>query len=106
MTHPLHTASLQIFKWEERKAWSELLAAFLEEFGSSESVSLTLLTHPYHGQADFASQMHAWATQTLGVPGTVHILPSRIPPSIILTLYSGFWTSKAWSFESAQAGQK
>lgn len=61
---------LQVFKWEERKAWDVLLAAFLEEFGSSDHVSLTLLTHPFHGKPDFATQMHAWATDKLGVPGT------------------------------------
>ena len=59
----------QVFKWEERKGWDVLVSAFLEEFSSAELVSLTLLTHPYHGDPDFAAQMHRWATEALGVPG-------------------------------------
>ncbi len=59
----------QVFKWEERKGWDVLLSAFLEEFSSAEPVLLTLLTHPYHGDGDFAARMHAWATETFGVPG-------------------------------------
>ena len=65
---PAHSL-LQVFKWEERKGWDVLLSAFLEEFSSAEAVSLTLLTHPYHGDPDFAAQMHRWATEALGVPG-------------------------------------
>ena len=59
----------QVFKWEERKGWDVLLSAFLEEFSSAEPVSLTLLTHPFHGDGNFAAQMHNWATETFGVPG-------------------------------------
>ena len=63
-----------MFKWEERKGWDVLLSAFLEEFSSAEPVSLTLLTHPYHGDGDFSARMHAWATETFGVPGARIVL--------------------------------
>jgi hypothetical protein len=71
----------QIFKWEERKAWDVLLAAYLEEFapasasraaGAQTPVALYLLTQPYHSSSDFASKMHAWARQALGVAGELH----------------------------------
>jgi len=35
---------LSIFKWEQRKAWSVLLDAFLSEFDAADSVSLHILT--------------------------------------------------------------
>jgi len=73
--------SLQVFKWEERKGWDVLLAAYLEEFaaaspfggGGSEAppVALYLLTQPYHSTSDFATKMHAWATENLGVLGAL-----------------------------------
>lgn len=72
---------MQVFKWEERKAWDVLLTAFLQEFGSSERVSLTLLTHPFHGESDFASQMHAWATEKLNISGTDQLY-TRLPSTL------------------------
>ena len=68
-----------MFKWEERKAWDVLLSAFLEEFGASERVSLTLLTHPFHGDSNFADQMHAWAADKLRIAGRLHLKYSPIP---------------------------
>lgn len=70
--------ALQIFKWEERKAWDVLLAAYLEEFaavtasgapGTDAPVALYLLTQPYHSSSDFASKMHAWAHDVLEITG-------------------------------------
>lgn len=69
---------LQIFKWEERKAWDVLLAAYLEEFaaviasgvpGADGPVALYLLTQPYHSSSDFASKMHTWAHDVLSIAG-------------------------------------
>lgn len=69
---------LQIFKWEERKAWDVLLAAYLEEFaavtasgvpGADGLVALYLLTQPYHSSSDFASKMHTWAHNVLRIAG-------------------------------------
>lgn len=61
---------LSIFKWEERKAWSVLLRAYLEEFSAAERVLLLLLTKPFHQEgADFKQEMRAWAQGNLtGLP--------------------------------------
>jgi hypothetical protein len=70
--------NLQIFKWEERKAWDVLLTAYLEEFagvsassvaGATAPIALYLLTQPYHSSSAFASKMHAWAHSVLGITG-------------------------------------
>lgn len=39
---------LSIFKWEERKAWRQLLGAFLSEFAEDEPVLLWIKTSSFH----------------------------------------------------------
>jgi hypothetical protein len=80
------SCNLQIFKWEERKAWDVLLTAYLEEFAGDSAVSVTgahapialyLLTQPYHSSSAFASKMHAWAHSVLGITGERHFCALR-----------------------------
>ena len=50
-----------VFKWERRKGWDLLLAAYLEEFSASEDVALVLVTQPFHSTDDFPGEMRGWA---------------------------------------------
>eukprot|EP00873_Tetraselmis_striata_P023049 jgi/Tetstr1/443313/TSEL_031328.t1 len=85
---------LSVFKWEERKAWSVLLRAFLEEFRGSEAVALQLLTKPYHSSTDFAGQMRAWAAEQPGLPvmedaPAVYVETRHVPQRDLPALYAG-----------------
>eukprot|EP00873_Tetraselmis_striata_P013579 jgi/Tetstr1/433843/TSEL_023028.t2 len=85
---------LSVFKWEERKAWSVLLRAFLEEFRDSEAVALQLLTKPYHSSTDFAGQMRAWAAEQPGLPvmedaPAVYVETRHVPQRDLPALYAG-----------------
>jgi hypothetical protein len=40
---------LSVFKWEARKGWRELVAAFQKAFTSSDPVELIILTKPFFG---------------------------------------------------------
>ena len=76
---------LSVFKWEERKGWRVLLAAFLAEFETEPLVSLVILTAGYH-QNDEAirdnldeyllSNGHAYA---------VSVVPLRLPTATLAT---------------------
>ncbi|CAN8270083.1 unnamed protein product [Cochlearia groenlandica] len=48
---------LSVFKWEQRKGWDVLLKAYLGEFSGKDSVSLFLLTNPYHSDSDFGNKI-------------------------------------------------
>jgi hypothetical protein len=83
---------LQIFKWEERKAWDVLLTAFLEEFATASAsgdpgvatpVALYLLTQPYHSSSDFARKMHTWAHGALGVTSKPQIPRCLAVPQLL-----------------------
>jgi hypothetical protein len=43
---------LSVFKWEERKGWSFLLDAFLNEFTVADRTALYILSRPYMGVSD------------------------------------------------------
>ncbi|KAK9791576.1 hypothetical protein WJX73_010077 [Symbiochloris irregularis] len=84
---------LSLFKWEARKAWDVLLASFLAEFTARDHVELYMLTHPFHGEADFERQAQAWAQgQGLhaGVKGwpTVQVITEHIPQENLPRLYA------------------
>ena len=40
---------LSVFAWQQRKGWDLLLAAFIEQFGSDEDVSLVVKASPFAG---------------------------------------------------------
>ncbi|KAL9247920.1 hypothetical protein vseg_021297 [Gypsophila vaccaria] len=48
---------LSIFKWEYRKGWDVLLKSYLMEFSLADSVSLYLLTNPYHTDNNFSNKI-------------------------------------------------
>ncbi|KAK9691556.1 hypothetical protein RND81_09G204200 [Saponaria officinalis] len=48
---------LSIFKWEYRKGWDVLLKAYLTEFCRTDSVTLYLLTNPYHTDVNFSNKI-------------------------------------------------
>lgn len=48
---------LSVFKWEYRKGWDVLLQSYLKEFNSLDSVSLYLLTNPYHSDSNFDNKI-------------------------------------------------
>uniref|UniRef100_A0A7S1X2G1 Glycosyl transferase family 1 domain-containing protein n=1 Tax=Tetraselmis chuii TaxID=63592 RepID=A0A7S1X2G1_9CHLO len=88
---------LSIFKWEERKAWSALLKAFIQEFSALDSVSLVLLTKPYHSSDDFATQMRSWAANHSVIDGEravedyprVYVETAHIPQDELPAVYLG-----------------
>lgn len=59
--------AVQIFKWELRKGWDALLAAYLGCFSASDNVALYMKTSPYHSDSNFAQHMQQWALQHLQV---------------------------------------
>ena len=48
---------MSIFKWEYRKGWDVLLKSYLTEFSQADSVTLYLLTNPYHTETDFSNKI-------------------------------------------------
>ncbi|KAF5830871.1 hypothetical protein DUNSADRAFT_13931 [Dunaliella salina] len=52
---------LSTFKWEARKGWDVLLAAYLQEFTSQDNVELYIITKPFMSGSNFKQQMLAWA---------------------------------------------
>ena len=48
LVRPSTTVYLSVFKWETRKGWDLLLAAFFAEFGEQDDVILLLRTKPEH----------------------------------------------------------
>ena len=45
---PPTTVFLSVFKWEERKNWKALIAAYVAAFGANENVTLLIVTSGYH----------------------------------------------------------
>ena len=58
---------LSIFKWEQRKGWDALLAAYFAEFRADDHVELVLKTRPFHSDGDFVSIIDAFAAER-GLP--------------------------------------
>jgi glycosyltransferase involved in cell wall biosynthesis len=91
---------LSIFKFEERKAWTVLLEAFLREFAQEEStagdqeVALYILTAAYHSAADFQERidtfldMLAWDARPKHLP-PVRLIQSGVPSDRMPALYDG-----------------
>ncbi|KAL1495796.1 hypothetical protein AB1Y20_016657 [Prymnesium parvum] len=52
---------LSMFKWEARKGWDVLLAAYFAEFSPSEPVELLLKTTPFHSPSNFDQLIAEWA---------------------------------------------
>ena len=59
------TLLLQIFKWELRKGWDVLLAAYLGQFTAADNVALYMKTSPYHSDSNFGDHMRKWAAEHL-----------------------------------------
>lgn len=62
---------MQIFKWELRKGWDVLLAAFLSQFTAADNVALYMKTSPYHSDSNFGSHMRTWAAEHLQASDSV-----------------------------------
>lgn len=58
-------AFLSIFKWELRKGWDVLLAAYLGQFTAADNVALYMKTSPYHSDSNFGDHMRKWAAEHL-----------------------------------------
>eukprot|EP00455_Lapot_gusevi_P039883 TRINITY_DN4488_c0_g4_i3.p1 TRINITY_DN4488_c0_g4~~TRINITY_DN4488_c0_g4_i3.p1 ORF type:complete len:1638 (+),score=410.79 TRINITY_DN4488_c0_g4_i3:94-5007(+) len=43
---------LSVFKFEERKGWKELIAAYFQEFSAADDVTLCIHTYVYQGEGD------------------------------------------------------
>ena len=85
---------VSVFKWERRKGWDALLAAYLAEFRATEDVALVLVTQPFHSAADFPEQMRAWArAQGVGDEEArrspaVYVTSERVPEESLPGLYA------------------
>ncbi len=87
---------LQIFKWELRKGWDVLLAAFLGQFTSADNVALYMKTSPYHSDSNFGDHMKKWATEHLEASGnvsmnnlpTVYVIDENMPQERLRRLYA------------------
>ena len=80
---------LSVFKWERRKGWDALLAAYFAEFGADEAVELLLKTRPFHSDDDFDEKIDAFATER-GLGATrpaVRVLDSELPLELLPRLY-------------------
>jgi hypothetical protein len=55
------------FKWEMRKGWDILLAAYLQEFTSDDNVELYILTKPFLAGSNFQGDMRTWARHHLNI---------------------------------------
>ena len=61
-------AFVSTFKWEMRKGWDVLLAAYLQEFSSEDDVELFILTKPFANSGDdFVGSMQTWASEHLNM---------------------------------------
>ena len=80
---------LSVFKWERRKGWDALLAAYFAEFGADEPVELVLKTKPFHSDADFDEQIAAFAAAR-GLPAerpAVRVMGSELDHAELPRLY-------------------
>lgn len=70
---------LSVFKWEARKGWDVLLAAFLSEFGAGEHVELHIVTHEFSTRVDdFRASVRGAVAKLLNVSdadGSLDALP-------------------------------
>lgn len=57
---------LSVFKWEARKAWDVLVAAYLTQFTAADAAVLLLLTNPYHSDRDFDAKVRRPITSRHG----------------------------------------
>jgi len=82
-----------VFKWEKRKGWDLLLAAYLEEFSASEDVVLVLVTQPFHSTEDFPGEMRSWAQdrghkKAQAHEPAVYVTGERVPDESLPGLYT------------------
>jgi glycosyltransferase involved in cell wall biosynthesis len=61
---------LSIFKWEERKGWSILLEAYLQEFTVLDPVLLCIKTEAYHEESGSWQQVRDLQLRLMGQPYT------------------------------------
>ncbi|KAJ1621952.1 hypothetical protein T492DRAFT_1065749 [Pavlovales sp. CCMP2436] len=81
---------LSVFKWEARKGWDVLLAAFLREFHADEGVELVLKTSRFHSDASIQQRVASF-TRELGLAegsaAPVHVLELELALSELPRLY-------------------
>ena len=66
LPHRPRFAFLSVFKWEKRKGWDALFAAFLREFTASEDVALFLRVSTDDGnKQELADALHAGSAASL-----------------------------------------
>ena len=58
---------LSVFKWEQRKGWDALLAAYYAEFKPEERVELVLKTRAFHSSDDFEGLIASFVAER-GLP--------------------------------------
>ena len=87
---------LQIFKWELRKGWDVLLAAFLSQFTAEDKVALYMKTSPYHSDSNFGDHMKKWAMEhfqdldkvSMDNLPTVYVIDENMPQERLRRLYA------------------
>ncbi|KAL6764112.1 hypothetical protein V8C86DRAFT_2482499 [Haematococcus lacustris] len=57
---PAERIFLSVFKWENRKGWDVLLAAYLQHFTCNDPVVLLLLTKPFLQSSGAAEEITSW----------------------------------------------
>ncbi|GAQ90803.1 UDP-glycosyltransferase superfamily protein [Klebsormidium nitens] len=83
---------LSVFKWEARKAWDVLVAAYLTEFTAADACVLLLLTNPYHSDRDFDSKVTSLVAR-LGLTrpaagwASVYLGDQHVPQTDLPALY-------------------
>lgn len=84
---------LSVFKWEKRKGWDALLAAYFAEFKPSDPVELLLKTRAFHSSDDFDALISSFV-QEHGLPktsagrATVRILGDDLSLEELRSLYA------------------
>mmetsp|Transcript_36077 Transcript_36077/g.120748 ORF Transcript_36077/g.120748 Transcript_36077/m.120748 type:complete len:326 (-) Transcript_36077:47-1024(-) len=83
---------LSVFKWEARKGWDALLAAYFSEFGADEPVELVVKTRPSYSSGDFETLVEDFAAER-GLPPrrdrpAVRLLGTEMPLRRLPSLYA------------------
>lgn len=85
---------LSVFKWEERKGWDLLLAAYIQQFSAADNTALVLLTNPFHTASDVSLRQsvkdfvdNELEKRGLPDPPAIFVLDSHIPDTQLPVLY-------------------
>lgn len=96
-----------IHRWENRKGWDVLLAAYLTQFTFKDRVQLIILTHPFVGSSDIKGEQgvelclgcgldEVWNSGRLGARSGCMAASQQDPARACALLMGTAWSAGCW----------